>query len=115
MSFGRHPGSDATIETFANDAEGSHSRLPHPAEVRLRSGLPLASRKVVRFTIPGAKRHAALAWRRAPRRRKFLKFEDYHGWYDPVLLNANSPHPPERLVPWNPRAFRTRRHSAFDL
>src|SRR5258708_19109683 len=107
MSFGAliqghaHPTLINTVSEAM--AEGSHFAAATSgaveAEERFRRMVPSA--EVVRFTNTGSEATMlALRLARAHTgRRKFLKFEGhYHGWYDPLLLNAHS-HPPEQLGP----------------
>ncbi len=107
MAFGAlihghaHP---AIVDTVAQAmAEGSHFAACTAPEVeaaeRFRRLVPTAER--VRFTNTGSEATMlALRLARAHTgRTKFVKFEgQYHGWYDPYLLNAH-PHPPEMLGP----------------
>ena len=107
MSFGAlihghaHP---ALVEAATQAlAEGAHFAAATPAEVeaaeRFCRMVPSAER--VRFTNTGSEATMlALRLARAHTgRAKFLKFEgQYHGWYDPYLLNAHA-HPAETLGP----------------
>ncbi len=84
-------------------AEGSHFAACTAAEVeaaeRVCRMVPTAER--VRFTNTGSEATMlALRLARAHTgRTKFLKFEgQYHGWYDPFLLNAHA-HPAAELGP----------------
>jgi glutamate-1-semialdehyde 2,1-aminomutase len=83
--------------------EGVHFAAATPAEVeaaeRFCRMVPTAQR--VRFTNSGSEATMlALRLARAhTARTKLLKFEgQYHGWYDPYLLNAHA-HPPSKLGP----------------
>jgi glutamate-1-semialdehyde 2,1-aminomutase len=107
MSFGAliHGHANAAIAEAVTQAmsDGSHFASCTPAEVeaaeRFCRMVPGAER--VRFTNSGSEATMlALRLARAHTgRNKFLKFEgQYHGWYDPYLLNAHS-HAPEALGP----------------
>ena len=107
MSFGAliHGHANAAITEAVNQAmsDGSHFASCTPAEVeaaeRVCRMVPSAER--VRFTNSGSEATMlALRLARAhTQRTKLLKFEgQYHGWYDPYLLNAHS-HAPEALGP----------------
>ena len=107
MSFGAliqghaHP---VLVETAIQAAaEGVHFAAATPAEVeaaeRFCRMVPTAGR--VRFTNSGSEATMlALRLARAHTgRAKLLKFEgQYHGWYDPYLLNAHA-HAPDQLGP----------------
>ena len=84
-------------------SEGSHFAACTAPEIeaaeRVRRMVPTAEH--VRFTNTGSEATMlALRLARAHTgRTRLLKFEgQYHGWYDPYLLNAH-PHPPESLGP----------------
>ena len=107
MSFGAliHGHANPAITEAVNQAvsDGTHFAACTPAEVeaaaRVCRMVPSAER--VRFTNSGSEATMlALRLARAHTgRNKFLKFEgQYHGWYDPYLLNAHS-HPVEQLGP----------------
>ena len=91
---------DAVVQAMS---EGSHFAACTVPEVeaaeRFRRMVPGAER--VRFANTGSEATMlALRLARAHTgRAKLLKFEgQYHGWYDPYLLNAHA-HPPEALGP----------------